>query len=156
MKTVQLNHFALLTDNMSATIEFYTRYIGLELGEPLEGGFGQFLYFPGTDQAVVHMLDIETAKKIDNSKPKGFQLYASLENSTEKRKTTGAIDHVAFLTNKAGFDELPEKLNTDNIPYRLGDELAPSNLQVWMTDPNGIKVEVGCFPLKEGCEIVKV
>ena len=68
MPVFELNHFALLTHDMEATIEFYTKYVGLEYGPCLEGGYGKFLYIPGTDHAVVHLLDIVTANKINNNK----------------------------------------------------------------------------------------
>ncbi len=148
MSTFELNHFALITHDIHATIEFYTKYLGLELGPCLEGGYGKFLYFPGTNHAVIHMLDIETANKIDNSKTEGFQLYATPPDNKEQRNTN-ALDHLSFTTTKQGFDELISKLEADEVPYRLGEELAPKNLQAWIYDPNGIKIEVGCFPEKE-------
>jgi catechol 2,3-dioxygenase-like lactoylglutathione lyase family enzyme len=149
MSTFELNHFALLTRDMQATIDFYERYIGLELGECLEGGYGKFLYFPDSNQAVVHLLGMEAARKVDNAKPEGFQLYSPLDEHDNNVKNTNALDHIAFKTTKKDFDKLILKLKADDMPYRLGAELAPKNLQLWIIDPNGIKVEVGCFPEQE-------
>jgi catechol 2,3-dioxygenase-like lactoylglutathione lyase family enzyme len=148
MHSFHLNHFAILTKDMQSTIDFYVRYIGLEHGACLDGGYGQFLYFPGTDQAVVHLLGLEAAEKINNNKEEGFQLHATLQNE-DSVNNTKTLDHIAFVTSKDGFDEVIVKLEKDATPYRLGSELAPKNLQLWILDPNGIKVEVGCFPEKD-------
>lgn len=142
MSVKRIDHYAILVKDLNETIEFYTYLLGLIHGPKLNGGFGEFLYFPDSSQACIHLLSEEKARHVNNDKAEGFQVYATPAQTQNHLNNTHALDHIAFAADKAVYDEIMAKLKARNIPIRLGEELAPDILQVWFLDPNGIKVEV--------------
>lgn len=139
MSFIKLDHFAIVTNCLDETIKFYVDILELEQGPKLDGGFGEFLFFPNTDQAVIHLLSTERAKHVDNNKPAGFQVYGIPDGVN-----TGTVDHIAFKSDAIFFNRVLNKLKIHNVEFRLGKELEPKILQIWFFDPNKIKVEVTC------------
>ena len=135
----RLDHFAIVTHHLKKTIHFYQKIVGLVHGEILEGGFGEFLYFPDSNQAVIHLLSVEKALLVDNRKASGFQVHGIIE---EEAYHTGSVDHIAFKASKDYYNTIIQRLDNNKIPYRLGKELEPKIMQVWFFDPNNIKVEI--------------
>ncbi|MCD6048485.1 MAG: dioxygenase [Gammaproteobacteria bacterium] len=141
MSLIRIDHFAVITHCLKETIQFYQDVLGLIHGKNLEGGFGEFLYFPDGDYPVIHLLSTEKAKHVDNHKASGFQVYGI---PADVSTNTGPVDHIAFKSDSEYFRQLVNNLNHKEIPHRFGKELEPKILQVWFFDPNKIKIEVTC------------
>jgi catechol 2,3-dioxygenase-like lactoylglutathione lyase family enzyme len=138
----ELNHFTLLAADPKKTIKFYEEILGLIHGPVLSGGFGYFLYFPNSKHAVIHMIDIPIAEKVNNNKDTGFQLYAQPIPQGGQIPNTGAMDHIAFGLDLEDFEKYRMLLKEKKISHRIGDELAPKAYQLWFFDPNGVKIEL--------------
>lgn len=111
-----LNHANISTAKLQETIDFFVGVIGLKVGPRPDFAFpGAWLY--AGDQAVLHL--VERA-----------QAYAP----------NGAIDHISFTV--SDLDHAIRRLDERGIAYRIS--VIPSGLgrQVFLTDPNGIKIEL--------------
>lgn len=113
-----LDHFTVNTNRPEETVAFYTDILGL-VDRPDRRPFD----FPGAwlfvgDQAVVHLV---------------FQ-------EEDRGKPQGAFDHVAFRTDD--FEAVVAKLDAAGLDYKASrlPELGMS--QLFVRDPNGVRVEV--------------
>ena len=118
-----MNHFTITAEDRDKTLDFYCNLLGLVEGHRPDLGFpGAWLYPPGGQQAVLHIY-------WDRPMP-------SLR--------TGVIDHMAFTSSdlravKARFDER-------GFPYTLQQQAGAGTWQLFLTDPNGAKVELDFDP----------
>ena len=112
-----LNHVNIITDDLDATRKFYSDVIGLIDGDRPEFPFpGAWLYI--TDEAVIHLVGV------DDQPVEG----------------TGTIDHVAFEAH--GINDMEAMLEERNIPFHVRDVPGRDIRQVFLHDPNGVKIEL--------------
>jgi len=113
-----LEHVNIRTPDLEATRRFFVEVIGLEEGPRPAFGFpGAWLYCG--DTAVIHLIG-------DTSRP--------------TREGSGTVDHVAFgATDFAGF---VDRLERHGTPYEVRDVPGGEIRQVFVHDPNGVKVEI--------------
>jgi catechol 2,3-dioxygenase-like lactoylglutathione lyase family enzyme len=122
-----LNHLLVLAQDLEATRDFYADVLGLEVGpRPSFKSPGYWLYLG--DQAVVHL-----ANKDSDSETTG----------------TGPIDHVAFEA--TGLKEMIARLEELAISVRHHKVPDLDLHQVFIHDPNGVKIELN-YPASEGAE----
>ena len=123
----KLEHYNIVTEKLDETIAFYVDVVGLENGYRPDFEFpGAWLYvgghghpqLPGGAEAVVHLM------KLGENRDFG----------------SGSIDHVAFSGND--FVGYKEHLDTTDIDY-IDRFIEDANIyQIFVTDPNGVKVEI--------------
>ena len=128
-----LHHINISTSRIEETRDFYERALGLYVGaRPDFGEHGYWLFIPGTDHPIVH-------------------LSLNKKGGPDKTGASGnRLDHVAFFG--FGMEKTLAHLDSIGVPYEKHDErlyLNEKMVQVFLDDPNGIKVELGFFPHRE-------
>lgn len=130
----RLDHISVRTGDVEATRKFYEGVLQLNVGPRPEFPFpGLWLY--KDDKAVVHIVGI------DPDDPSGLMEY--LGGNVTVSDETGSFDHVAFVCDdlegsRKHFDQCKIKYREREIP---GLKLN----QIFLTDPNGVVVELN-FP----------
>jgi catechol 2,3-dioxygenase-like lactoylglutathione lyase family enzyme len=132
----RLDHINFITNNMPATIAFYTKIIGLVHGDNLAGAAEgmEYIYLPGQNIAVLHIGD---AQVIRNS-PK-FRQVAKIENNL---LNTGVIDHFCLQLDFEDYEIMLSRLNNNKITYEKYEHSTGWLNQIWILDPNNIRVEL--------------
>jgi catechol 2,3-dioxygenase-like lactoylglutathione lyase family enzyme len=121
MTATGMNHFTILTDDVSRTTDFYRDLLGLTEGYRPQLGFpGVWLYTGGT--AVLHVIGGKTR---DQLKP-------------------GVIDHMAFSA--TGLADALTKLDARGIEHECRRQRESGVWQVFFFDPNGARVELDFAP----------
>lgn len=112
------DHFTIVTDNVSATEEFYSSLLGFSSGpRPAFKIPGIWLYV--NDAAILHVIEVE-------------------QMPSPRR---GVLDHMAFRGE--GVNALLDKLKSMGVEYRIMRTPDPwVQWQVFFQDPNGADVEV--------------
>ena len=113
----KLEHYNIVTEKLDETVEFYEKIVGLVNGDRPNFGFPGAWLYAGEDP-VVHRMQL----------------------GENRGSGSGSIDHVAFR----GSDYAAYKahLESNNIKFdeRFVEDAAMH--QLFITDPNGVKVEV--------------
>ena len=118
MAVTMLEHVNIRTPDLEATRRFFIDVIGLEEGPRPNFAFpGAWLYCGGVP--VVHLIG-------DGGRP--------------PRQGSGAVDHVAF--GAADYEGFVAKLSARGVPHQVRDVPGQRIRQVFVHDPNGVKVEI--------------
>jgi len=138
MAMKKLDHINFITKDMSATIAFYTNIVGLIHGERMVGaGAGmEYFYIPGQPHSVLHVGDAN----IDNQSPAFHRLAKTSAN--QDGLSTGVVDHFCLLQDLTDYEAVIDKLNTKHVVYESYCHSNGKLKQIWMLDPNGIRVEL--------------
>ncbi len=120
----RLDHVLVLADDLEGTRAFYCDALGFTVGErpPLEFA-GHWLYLDGAP--CLHLAD-----------------RGEYEAHLERRgldRASGPVDHLAF--GGSGYDELAARLEAAGVEA-LRNEVPGIFRQLFLTDPNGVRVEV--------------
>ena len=125
-----MEHYLVLTKDIDATRKFYLDVLGLVDGFRPDLGFpGYWLYIAETP--VIHIA--EWATYTVHSEKLGIPV-------SKPADSTGSFDHVAF--NGSNFQEMVDKLTHLSIPYERNDVPGVGLIQLFLDDPNGIKLEL--------------
>jgi catechol 2,3-dioxygenase-like lactoylglutathione lyase family enzyme len=138
---VKLAHYSIRTPDLQASIRFYTRVLGLQVGPRPDFPFpGAWLYRGGdeADYGVVHLIGTDAA---DSS---GLQGY--LGEKEPHQPGSGSIDHVAFLA--TGLQEMRATLRSESLAFRERTVPGLGLHQLFVEEPAGITVELN-FPAAE-------
>lgn len=126
MPITGLLHVAIKTEDLDATVAFYTKVIGLRLAPRPDFGFaGAWLAVPtAVGEAVIH-------------------IYAggpALGSAGRVRPETGAIDHVSVTA--VGWNAFRERFAQAGLPWR--EFLIPNTTywQLFVYDPSGVQLEL--------------
>lgn len=125
-----MNHKSLRRETVDR--ESYSHAAGISLDEGERPPFpfpGHWLYV-GT-HPVVHLIGINP------DDPEGLQDYLG---DREAQSGTGALDHIAFKA--SGATSLRDTLRQRGIPYRERRVPSLGLYQLFVTDPNGIVIEL--------------
>lgn len=135
---LRLHHYNIRTPKIKETIDFYTSVLGLHIGPRPSTRPGAWLY-DRSDTPVVHV------GGIDPSNPEAMrELEAHLgAKDISTLNGSGAIDHVAF--EGGDFDGARTHLQTLGIEYIERDVPQIALRQLFVTDPNGITVELNFY-----------
>ena len=122
-----LDHFNIRTRNLSDTVRFYEDILGLEKGARPNFAFpGAWMYSEG--KAVVHLVDI--SKTEEPQKP-----------------DSGVVHHVAFASR--GFTGMKHRLTSKGLPFDVREVPGVEVWQIFVTDPNGVMIELNYEMSKE-------
>jgi catechol 2,3-dioxygenase-like lactoylglutathione lyase family enzyme len=125
MAITEMNHFTVLTDDLERTRTFYVGLLGLREGPRPPLGFpGAWLY--AGERPVLHVIS-------------GRAL------PVERR---GVLDHMAFSA--ARLAEVALRLETAGIPYDLRRQPESNVWQLFLSDPNGARVELDFDAAEKG------
>lgn len=123
-----LDHFNVRTRKFPETVQFYEDVLGLEKGPRPNFAFpGAWMYSEG--RAVVHLVDISATQEA-------------------QKPDSGVVHHVAFVSD--GFKAMKDRLSAKKIDFQ--DVAVPGNelWQIFITDPNGVVIELNYETAKEG------
>ena len=112
-----MNHFTLIAEDLTHTLDFYVGMLGLEAGHRPDLGFpGAWLYANG--QAILHVYS-------DRPMP---------------ASRAGVIDHMAFSAR--GLKDVKARFDARGWKYDLRQQRGSGIWQLFCFDPNGAKVEL--------------
>jgi catechol 2,3-dioxygenase-like lactoylglutathione lyase family enzyme len=115
-----LDHYNIRTRQLRETVNFYQDVLGLENGDRPNFSFpGAWMYSDG--RAVVHLVDIA---------PTG----------EAQKPDSGVVHHVAFVSR--GFNAMKERLSGMSVPFDTREVPGGALWQIFITDPNGVMVEL--------------
>ena len=113
-----MNHFTVLAEDETRTLDFYVGLLGLTPGPRPDLGFpGAWLYAGGT-QAVLHIIF---------GRPLPSQ-------------RTGVIDHMAFTA--SDLKTVKARFDAAGVKYDLRRQAGSGIWQLFSFDPNGARVEL--------------
>lgn len=140
MPISKLGHYSVRTAHLAASVNFYTRVLGLREGfRPAFDFPGAWLY-NGEDEAdfgVVHLIGVDA----DN--PSGLHAYLGDKAAASG---TGSLDHLAFIaTNVVDFRQC---LGREGVSFRERTVPGLRLHQVFFEDPSGVTIEMN-FPAHE-------
>lgn len=127
----KIDHYSVRTTDVEATRTFYENVLGLRAGARPEFPFpGAWLYHD--NQAVVHVIGI------DPSDSSGLLDYLGERGSAESG--SGNFDHIAFTA--SDFEGMKSHFQACKAEFRERGVPALSLNQLFLTDPNGITIEL--------------
>ncbi len=132
MPISHIEHFLVAADDIDATRDWYARVLGLKSGPHPDFGFPvHWMYSGGVD--LVH---------IGPSAAKAGEIQKKYlgRTSQDAGAGTGAIDHIAFRA--TGLRGMLEHLKKEKIPFTRRRANGQALFQLFLHDPNGIKVEL--------------
>ncbi len=130
MPLTKLEHYLVMTDDIEATRDFYRDVIGFNVGFRADLGFPGYWLYLG-DTPVIHIAEWETYTVHSNAL--GIPV-------TTRANGTGVFDHIAFNGNNA--QEMINKLQQLSVPFHRNDVPHVGLIQLFLFDPNGIKIEL--------------
>ena len=130
MPIERMEHFLVLTDDIDGTRDFYRDVLGFADGPRPDLGFPGYWQYLGATP-VIHIAD--------------FAAYTAHSNRlgipvTRPATGTGPLDHVAF--NGSNYEELAARLQHHGLAYHPHDSPAIGLRQIFIEDPNGLKLEL--------------
>ena len=164
LKTVGINHIALVCRDMRETTDFYTRVLGMPLVKTVElpGGGQHFFFDCGGGNLVAFFWWADG--------PPAAPGIASVEQFPHKSKTAvGSMNHLAFhmaedeleaalgRLGAAGVPFTPAVVNHDDSAMGMSRDLHPGVFvrSVYFTDPNGIMLEFAALTKTFGPEDIR-
>lgn len=135
MPGLRLEHYNIRTTCVDATIRFHTETLELTSGYRPSTRPGAWMY-DSTGMPVVHITGVD---------PGNPEALAQIEAHLGKRDLaslsgSGAIDHVAFEA--SDHDRFCAHLDRHAVAYTAREVASVSLKQLFLTDPNGITVEL--------------
>ena len=123
MPVTALQHVNIHTADAERSRDFYVHLLGLRVGDrPPLASAGYWLYAGG--QAVIHLVRTTAGER--------------------SRTDTGAIDHVAFRG--VDLDATRHALSAAGVPFREAVIARDGTVQLFVHDPDGVKVELNFEP----------
>jgi catechol 2,3-dioxygenase-like lactoylglutathione lyase family enzyme len=121
MKVGLLDHVNIQTTDLEKSCWFYETILGMKVGWRPDFPFpGAWLYVDS--RPVVHLIGRDP------------------DDPDAPARNSGTIDHVAFAGQ--GFLELVKRIEREAIPYDVRDVPGLQQRQLFMRDPNNVKVEI--------------
>lgn len=128
MQVQGLNHINIITGDLDGTIAFYDAVLDMKpqsMPVPIEGFRGSWIT-DANGHPIVHVQDHNPAR-----------------HGELKTGLNGALDHIALTCR--GFEDIQKRCDALGIPYRVSDRQYSTLRQVFVTDPNGVVLELN-FP----------
>jgi catechol 2,3-dioxygenase-like lactoylglutathione lyase family enzyme len=133
MPLSKLEHYLVMTSDLEATREFYCRALGFADGFRPDLGFPGYWLYLGTTP-VIHIA--EWRSYTAHSQQLGLPV-------TSPAAGTGALDHIAF--HASDYEAFVAQLIRHGVTVHRHDSPAAGLRQLFLQDPNGIKLEINFF-----------
>lgn len=131
MPLSHLEHFLIQTADLEATRDWYVNVLGFREGPHPDFKFPVVWLYLG-DKDVVHLT--QGGKNVSENRK------AYLGQQSDAVHGSGVLDHVAFRC--TGLREIMENLQKHKIEFRRRMVNDQGLFQLFMFDPNGVKVEL--------------
>ncbi len=126
-----LEHYLLQVRSIDETVEWYERVLGMRTGTHPQFKFPVAWLYVG-DRPVLHIAEGGGAVSENRKRYLGQQSTA-LEGS-------GVVDHVAFRA--SGPRAMIDRLESEGVEFTRRQVDDQGQLQLFLLDPNGVKVEI--------------
>jgi catechol 2,3-dioxygenase-like lactoylglutathione lyase family enzyme len=130
MSLTQLEHYLVLTDDLDRTRDFYRDALGLRVGARPPLGFPGYWLYLG-EVPCIHIAEWNTYRA--HSTAVGISVSTPAPG-------TGSLDHIAF--NAVDLAGVKARLSAHEINYSTNEVPHAGLTQLFLRDPNGIKVEI--------------
>lgn len=131
MPLSHIEHLLVQTADIAKTVEWYVRVLGMRAGHTPDFRFPvQWLYLGDND--VVHVTEGGAQTSENRKRYVGQQ--------SEALSGTGVIDHIAFRA--TGLTDMLAHLRAEGVEFTERQVDDQGLYQLFMFDPNGIKVEL--------------
>ena len=131
MPLSHLEHYLIQTADLEGTKDWYVRVLGMRAGAHPDFGFPVYWLYIG-ERDVLHLTQGGAAV---SEKRKQY-----LGQESEATRGSGVIDHVAFRA--TGLTEMLARLDRLGIAYTERQVDDQGLYQLFLFDPNGVKVEL--------------
>jgi catechol 2,3-dioxygenase-like lactoylglutathione lyase family enzyme len=115
---VGMNHFTVISEDKTKTLDFYVGLLGLQVGHRPDLGFAGAWLYAGGPQAVLHLY---------------FERPVPAQRA-------GVIDHMAFTAHD--LRAVKARFGASGKKYELRQQPGLGTWQLFCFDPNGAKVEL--------------
>jgi catechol 2,3-dioxygenase-like lactoylglutathione lyase family enzyme len=123
-----LDHFNIRTRKLGDTVRFYEEVLDLKKGDRPNFAFpGAWMYSEG--KPVVHLVDIS-------------------ETDEPQKPDSGVVHHVAFASQD--MTGMKQRLKSKGLPFDVREVPGVDVWQIFVTDPNGVMIELNYDTAKEG------
>ena len=133
MPLSKLEHFLVMTSDIEATREFYCNALGFNDGFRPDLGFPGYWLYLG-DTPAIHIAEWTTYTAHSNRL--GLPV-------TRPAPGTGALDHIAFPA--SDYEQFLARLQARGVNAHRHDAPEANLRQLFLLDPNGIKLEINFF-----------
>ncbi|MEY4762687.1 MAG: hypothetical protein RLZZ200_2543 [Pseudomonadota bacterium] len=133
MSLSKLEHYLVMTADLEATRRFYVEGLGFTDGFRPDLGFPGYWLYLG-DVPCIHVAEWETYTS--HSRRLGLPV-------TTPATGTGSLDHIAF--HASDFEGFVSRLAAQGIDAHRHDAPEAKLRQLFLLDPNGIKLEINFF-----------
>lgn len=127
MKVQGIDHVNIIAADLDQTLTFYETLLGLRPAKQaqMHAGFQGGWLYDDDDRSIIHLMT-----------------HNADRHGAEKRNTmpTGSIDHVALAC--IGFDGMRRRCEDLNIEHAVNDRQYGDLRQIFVTDPNNVKLEL--------------
>jgi catechol 2,3-dioxygenase-like lactoylglutathione lyase family enzyme len=130
MPLTQLEHYLVLTDNLDGTRDFYVQALGMRMGPRPPLGFPGYWLYVG-EVPCIHVAEWDSYRAHSHQ--------AGISVST-RAPGTGAVDHIAF--NAVDYESIKSLLTAHHVEFAVNAVPDIGLTQLFVHDPNGIKVEI--------------
>jgi|SRR5579872_1369071 len=130
MPLSHIEHYLILTEDLEVTRDWYVDVLGLAVGPTPPFPFPVYWLYIG-DRDVVHIGQANASAK---------QRQYLGDPAKSDGKGTGALDHIAFRA--TGLVEMLDRLRSRNVAFMERQVDDQGLYQLFLHDPNGIKVEL--------------
>lgn len=141
MPLTHLEHYLIQTTDMDATRDWYVDVLGMTVGPAPDFKFPVCWLYVG-DIPVLHLTT--------GGKDVGENRKKYLGQQSTDTHGSGVIDHIAFRA--TGLAETMEQLDGKGIEYTRRQVDDQGLFQLFLLDPNGVKVELN-FEAAEAADI---
>jgi catechol 2,3-dioxygenase-like lactoylglutathione lyase family enzyme len=143
-----IDHLAFVTDDLPATMDFYTRVMKMQLvhvrrvpfererGQPPYDNLRHYFFNMGNDSLLAFF-----------EYPKGL--------TRQNRDLPGGMQHVAFNLPRDRFDKMVEHVKSCNVPVIGPVPLGGRFWSAYFYDPNGIRLELATNLMEEHASAVE-
>jgi len=145
LATRGIHHLALNTEDMRATVDFYTKVVGMPLVHAMKvppglgtgpGNRGN----PPYEQIRHYFFDMG-----NDSLLAFFEIPRGAEPKA-KRDAIGGMQHVAFAVTLRAFSAIQKRLRQAGVEFDGPIDILPGLVSIYFFDPNGIRLEACCQP----------
>ena len=131
MPLSHIEHFLVQTEDMEKTKDWYVDVLGMQVGSHPDFKFPVYWLYLG-DEPVVHIA--QGGKAVSENRKQ------YLGQQSEDTHGTGVVDHIAFRA--TGLKQMLSHLESLQIDFKQRQVDDQGLYQLFLFDPNGIKVEL--------------
>jgi len=139
MPLSHIEHFLVQSTDIAATRDWYVRVLGFEEGWHPDFKFPVCWLYLG-DRDVIHITEGGAAVSENRKRYIGQESQAT--------SGSGVIDHIAFRA--AGLRETMAHLTRQNVEFKARQVSDQGLYQLFLFDPNGIKIELNFANAEDG------